>query len=352
MALVPKNIAIIGGGPIGLFHAIQMAHKGHQVELFEKRAWPIDKVCGQGIMPSGVKLLESIGFNFDANNSANFDGIKYIDGDIEVEGLLDGNGKGVKRINLSQQLFEIAKNESNIKLHSKVIIERVERFEEGIVLNQFGKRFEYVFVCDGLLSPTRKLLGKTEYRKKSLRMGARVHIKSRHQFEKVSVFWKDGIEAYLTPVSPVEFEIAFLWYRDQHKIETNLKEFLFEKFPEFNKYLEYIEKDLKAYGPFNQFSSCLEHQNVFFLGDAYCFLDGITGEGLSIGFRSSEIWSQYLEKNKLIAKIKIKLIYWKYILVAKLALLLSRFPRFRRFVFKLFKKNHSVFDFVLAINDQ
>ena len=86
-----KRYAIIGGGPIGLFLSLALANKLSkdntkvEIHLFEKNSWPRDKVCGQGVMPSGVKLLNKYGVYFNEGlDSKEIDGVSYIDNDIVI----------------------------------------------------------------------------------------------------------------------------------------------------------------------------------------------------------------------------------------------------------------------------
>src|SRR5215469_15873195 len=51
--MLPKQIAIVGGGPAGAFAAEQVARAGHQVTLFdEKLAW--EKPCGGGLTDKAI----------------------------------------------------------------------------------------------------------------------------------------------------------------------------------------------------------------------------------------------------------------------------------------------------------
>ena len=55
------TIAVVGGGPAGLAAAIALAQAGERVVVLERGSWPRDKICGEGVMPTGVEVLDRLG---------------------------------------------------------------------------------------------------------------------------------------------------------------------------------------------------------------------------------------------------------------------------------------------------
>lgn len=45
------DLLVVGGGPAGLATAIHGAKAGLEVVVVERRSGPIDKACGEGLMP-------------------------------------------------------------------------------------------------------------------------------------------------------------------------------------------------------------------------------------------------------------------------------------------------------------
>jgi geranylgeranyl reductase family protein len=55
----------VGGGPAGAAAAYWLARDGHDVTLVEKKEYPRDKTCGDGLTPRAVLQLQEMGFDFD-----------------------------------------------------------------------------------------------------------------------------------------------------------------------------------------------------------------------------------------------------------------------------------------------
>ncbi len=54
------DVAIVGGGPSGSAAAHYLATKGHSVIVCEKKSFPREKTCGDGLTPRAVKVLEEM----------------------------------------------------------------------------------------------------------------------------------------------------------------------------------------------------------------------------------------------------------------------------------------------------
>ena len=349
-----KKILVVGGGPIGLVTAISFA-KNHEVILLEKKSWPRDKVCGQGIMPSGAKVLKNIGYNFSAENSSSFLGVEFFIDGILLTGNLPSCGYGVERSVLSENLYNLAKRNSNIELLDRSeFISFVEKNDQCHVKYQRGGELnkltvDHIIACDGLHSRVRSFLGLEKKRADKFRRGARFHYNLTPWSQYVQSYWKTGIEAYVTPVSNSRIEIAFLWDDRVISRETPLPDYLLSQFPELGKKIKLNEiKDFGAYGPFSAYSKCLRSGKVIFLGDAYKFVDGITGEGLSVGFKCADILSKGINTKNL---FRVRLVYLQYELVTKFVLLIARHRFLKHLLRRLIQRNQYILNFLMRLND-
>jgi geranylgeranyl reductase family protein len=55
------DVAVVGGGPSGAAAAHYLALRGHSVLVCEKKSFPREKTCGDGLTPRAVKVLEEMG---------------------------------------------------------------------------------------------------------------------------------------------------------------------------------------------------------------------------------------------------------------------------------------------------
>ena len=91
------DIFVAGGGPAGLAAAIAARQKGFSVLVADYARPPIDKACGEGLMPDAVLALSRLGITFGLNQGIPFRGIRFTDGKISVSGKFAcGVGWGIR----------------------------------------------------------------------------------------------------------------------------------------------------------------------------------------------------------------------------------------------------------------
>ena len=84
------RVFVIGGGPAGLAAAIAARLEQFDVTLADPRTPPIDKACGEGIMPDGVEILSKLGVHIPSSATFPFHGIRYVEGGIVADARLRG----------------------------------------------------------------------------------------------------------------------------------------------------------------------------------------------------------------------------------------------------------------------
>jgi geranylgeranyl reductase family protein len=72
------DVLVIGGGPSGAATAYWLAEAGHDVLLVEKKRYPREKTCGDGLTPRSVKQLEDMGLAEALTKHHKFGGLRSI----------------------------------------------------------------------------------------------------------------------------------------------------------------------------------------------------------------------------------------------------------------------------------
>jgi flavin-dependent dehydrogenase len=266
------DVAIVGGGPVGLAAALYAHRVGLEAVVFEPRIGVIDKACGEGLMPGAVAALADLGIDPEGQP---LKGIRYLAGSTTAEAdFAQGLGRGVRRTTLHEALAK-AVDAAGIR----VITEAVDEFrqdERGVHVD--GVTAHYVLAADGLHSPTRRRLGLDRPVRHGRRFGLRSHAEMAPWTDHVEVHWSRDAEAYLTPVSPCLVGIALL---------TSSRAGFDELLAGFPMIRDRVGgatmSKVRGAGPLRQRSARRVAGRVLLVGDASGYVDALTGEGIALG---------------------------------------------------------------------
>jgi 2-polyprenyl-6-methoxyphenol hydroxylase-like FAD-dependent oxidoreductase len=371
-------VVVVGGGPAGLAAAVALGKEGVQVIVIERGTWPRDKVCGEGLMPVGVDALKKLDVfsKLDPQQRRPFRGIRWIsdDGATAEADFASGPGFGIRRTALSQALFDAASAIPWVKLWPRTRLTALEVCDDHVeisVKRESGTekvRAQLVIGADGRNSKVRKLTNMEGKPAVSLRRwGARQHFATRPWTEHVEVWWSDGIEAYVTPSGDQQVEIAFLWDKAKYSPKRKGRELvagLLEEFPALKARLgDEAPPTLSpsaGIGPLAWGSSQSVSHRVVLIGDALGYVDGITGEGISVALSQVQelqarlpklIASDQLTKDALrpLGKSLSKL-FAETVPLVRAALLLTQFPSLRRLAVRGLSNSRSLFVHLLEAN--
>lgn len=80
------SVLVVGGGPAGAAAAFWLARAGHEVTLVEKKEYPRDKTCGDGLTPRAILQLTDMGFDFEVPEFHRITGLRsYAGDDLMIE---------------------------------------------------------------------------------------------------------------------------------------------------------------------------------------------------------------------------------------------------------------------------
>jgi geranylgeranyl reductase family protein len=79
------DVLVVGGGPAGASTAYWLAEAGHDVVVVERKTFPRDKTCGDGLTPRAVKQLTDMGLASRLEDFHRYDGLRAVAHGIELE---------------------------------------------------------------------------------------------------------------------------------------------------------------------------------------------------------------------------------------------------------------------------
>jgi flavin-dependent dehydrogenase len=271
------DLLVAGGGPAGLATALYGVKAGLDVVVVERRRGPIDKACGEGLMPHAVTQLDRLGVT--AKGKA-FHGISYLDGTRCVTApFRSGPGRGVRRTVLHAALLDAAAASGVKIVHGEI----GEICQDANSVRCGGFRARYLAAADGLHSHIRETLGLSLSGGRR-RWGIRRHIDIAPWSDNVEVYWAADAEAYVTPVADDCVGVAVLTSRrggfdDRLNAFPTLKDRLHQR----------PRGPDRAAGPLRQKVKNRTAGRVLLVGDAAGYVDALTGEGLGIAFSAAEL---------------------------------------------------------------
>ena len=268
------QILVAGGGPVGLAAAIEARLAGLDVVVVEPRVGPIDKACGEGLMPGAVPALARLGVH---PRGFPLRGVDYRDERRTASHrFVAGNGLGVRRTTLHDALHTRAE-----ELGARFVQDRVgEVAQDADGVTAAGFRAEWLFAADGLHSGIARQLGLALPAPRARRRyGQRRHYRVEPWSDLIEVHWTRAGEIYVTPTADGMVGLALL-ARQGTQFDDALA-----TAPQLAARVRGAEpaSELRGAGPFRQRTRARTSGRTLLLGDASGYVDALTGEGIRIG---------------------------------------------------------------------
>jgi flavin-dependent dehydrogenase len=281
--ILDTDVFIAGGGPAGLAAGIAIRQRGLRVVLADPARPPIDKACGEGLMPNTVASLKVLGVKLCPGDAIPFRGIRFVNEELAAEGaFIDSYGLGIRRTSLHKALVERAVEAGVQCLWG----ERVTGIGGGEAwLGARRVRSRWIIAADGQNSQVRKWAGLDQGQPQETRYGFRQHFRVAPWTNFVELHWRSNCQIVVTPVRPDEICLVVT----SRSPRIRLREALLE-FPEITRKLKGaspITRDLGAVTALRVLRRVCRGR-VALVGDASGSVDSLTGEGLGLAFRQAE----------------------------------------------------------------
>ena len=348
MTALPSStdLFVIGGGPAGLAAALAARRRGLAVTVADSSVPPIDKACGEGIMPDGLAAARSLGLDLNAGQGHPFRGIRFCDRDSAVEAAFPhGHGLGLRRTDLHQLMVNQA-IDAGVRLAWGVHVSGIS--SQGVIADNRVVRARWIAGADGGNSPVRRWAGLDACHHESRRFGFRRHYAVAPWSQYMEIHWGDRCQLYITPVASNEVCVVLISRDHRLRMEDALP-----GFPE-------VERRLADSGPSNRERGGVTASrrlkavcrgNVALVGDASGSVDAITGEGLCLLFQQSVALAAALEAGDLsIYQAEHRRIGRRPEWMADLMLLLDRRRRLRSRAIRAFAARPNLFAGMLAMH--
>jgi flavin-dependent dehydrogenase len=346
-ALSP-DIFVIGGGPAGLATAILAAQNGFQVAVADQNRPPIDKTCGEGLMPDAWAAMKMLGINAGSHESVPFRGICFHDanGPTRVQAdFAQGLGLGLCRSVLHAKLVERAAELGVVLLWGS----RVRLAPAGQVYCEARPvHCKWLIGADGESSHFRKWAALQQTRYEHVRFAARRHFGAAPWSDFVEVYWARDCQIVVAPVAPDKLCVAVTSRNPRLRFHEAISQVpaLASRLLQV-PVLDNVRGARAALRRLRRVS----RGRLALVGDASGSVDPLTGEGLGLGFRQAAVLVDAMKSDNLRSyQAAHDRISAAPRLMSRLMLMMDAHPRLRRRALRILAAEPSLFSRLLNVN--
>jgi flavin-dependent dehydrogenase len=337
---------VVGGGPAGLAAAIAARRQGFSVIVADSAVPPIDKACGEGLMPDALHSLHQLGVSLDSHGTGKFQGIKFIGAEGAVEShFQQGAGTGIRRTRLHQALLDSAAG-LGVQFLWGTHIDGSQ--DSGIRTGDRTIRARWIIGADGDHSHVRDWAGLSSSQKKTQRIGMRQHFQIGPMSEFVEIYWGDHGQAYVTPIGANEICVALIAKKKSASFDEGIAQY-----PALANHLQGAVSTSSVRGAVTSSRKLksVHSGNIALIGEASGSVDAITGEGLGMAFRQAVALSHALVANDLaLYQTAHKKIASLPSFMAKSMLLMDKSPWIRKHAMRAFVRKPVLFEQLLSVH--
>lgn len=340
------DVFIIGGGPAGLGAAIAARQHGFNVVVADGAIPPIDKPCGEGLMPDSQFALADLGITIPPKDSYPFRGIRFLSSGVKVDANFPvGHGVGIRRTKLHRLMIERAVA-AGVNLLWQTVVTGLH--PEGVWLGTNLVRSRWIVGADGAHSRVRQWAGLDEHVHHQQRFAFRRHYRVSPWTNCMELHWGRTCQLYITPIAPNEICVAAISRDPRLRLDAALAEF-----PNVAARLEGVERTSVDRGAVSATRKLrrVSQGRIALIGDASGSVDAITGEGLCLSFRQAMLLSDCFADGSLDGyRARHRILARRPALMSWLMLTLEGRHSFRQRVMQAFATQPRTFGRMLALH--
>lgn len=289
-----SEICIVGGGPAGLAAAIAVTQSGYRATVIDHAVPPIEKACGEGLMPDSIAVLNRLGVNLPSDVGHPFKGIRFSDVHSSVAADFPiGLGVGIRRTVLHQLLLDRA---DQIGVNCIWGARKIQFAGPYISVDGVGLKPDLIVAADGQNSVARRAYGLHRIVRERRRYGFRRHYRMAPWSQYMELHWGPKCQIYITPVSKDEVCLVSMSRSPTVRLDDALG-----YFPALRQRLEMGERACRDMGALSVSRKLHRvcRSNIALIGDASGSVDAITGEGLCLSFKQALALAEALRSGNL-----------------------------------------------------
>ena len=341
------DVFVIGGGPAGLATAIAARQRGLRVVVADAGRPPIDKTCGEGLMPDGLAAVERLGLQLPLAEAYPFRGIRFLGHTRSADALFPKGGRGlaVRRTVLHRVMSERAA-QVGAGLIWRTTVTGITA--EGVSIGKSFVRARWIVGADGSNSRVRRWAGLEACHRPRLRYAFRQHYRVAPWTDHMEVHWGERCQGYATGVSEDQVCVALASHDPSLRLEQGLQDL-----PWLRKRLQGAKAVTTERGAItgNRRLKRIWRGNVALIGDAAGTVDAITGEGIGLAFSQAVGLAKCMESGDLMPyQSEHRRLTLRPLLMARLMLTLDGRPQLQDRTLRVFQKHPEVFQRLLALH--
>jgi menaquinone-9 beta-reductase len=345
--LKSTDVFVIGGGPAGLAAAIAARKQGFRVVVADGSQPPIDKACGEALMPDAIAALEQLGIRMSGADGSVMRGVRFLSSGLAADAAFPSGCRGlsVRRPVLHRILIERAA-ELGVELLWQSVVTGISSDE--VRLGDRDVRASWIIGADGSNSRVRRWARLEPHSRTDYRYSFRRHYRVAPWTDRMEIYWGKYSQGYLTAVSGEEVCVAVASRRPELRLEESLPEF-----SELKDRLRGAEPTSSERGALtaNRRLRRVWRGNVALIGDASGTVDAITGQGLGLAFSQAAVLANSLSRGDLDGyQAAHRRLALRPHLMARLMLTLDGRPRFQRRAIQVFRQRPEIFRRLLALH--